>query len=298
VYWDNKGGGKEADRESDANLAGYTFYREGTPTPPDYETPEKGRGGRGLAAPVAEGSTAGGGTINSDRDLLPGPLEQNEMGNWSLADSNEMSPRTKKRVLWIIIAVGVFVLIGIAVGVGVGLGVGLQNGEGPMAEPAGESSRSVVHAGNSVVGQNLTHNSLIPGSGLDSSPAPTDPPSTNPDGTEAAADTTGSAGVPRPTYNSDCPALNNTVYHVPGSTKSFMRRCGIDYNSSGSTDLAHTWTISMADCMHSCASFDQCTACAWGYIPGDKGEKHRCYMKKDLKQSHAAASDWCFATLQ
>ena len=148
VYWDNKGGGKEADRESDANRAGYTFYREGTPTPPDYEAPEKGRGGRGLAAPVTEGSTAGGGTINSDRDLLPAPLDRSEIGNWSLADSNDMSPRTKKRVLWTIIAVGVFILIGIAVGVGVGLGVGLQKGEGPMAEPAGEPSRSVVHAGN------------------------------------------------------------------------------------------------------------------------------------------------------
>src|SRR5690606_37133806 len=63
----------------------------------------------------------------------------------------------------------------------------------------------------SVVDQRLTHNSLIPGSGLDSSPAPTDPPSSNPGGTEAAADTTGSAAGSRPTYNSDCPALNNTV---------------------------------------------------------------------------------------
>jgi hypothetical protein len=54
----------------------------------------------------------------------------------------------------------------------------------------------------------------------------------------------------------------------------------------------------MADCMNSCASFDQCTACSWGYIEGDEGSKHRCYMKKGLRESHVAAKDWCFAILQ
>ncbi|KAK4151105.1 hypothetical protein C8A00DRAFT_17445 [Chaetomidium leptoderma] len=274
VYWD--------DRDNEANFEAYTFYREGTPTPPEYETPEKrsGHEGGGLAPPVAESSTIGGGTIGSDRDFgLGSHNNQGHASNWSLADSNDMSRATKKRVLWIIIAVGVLILIG--VGVGVGLGVGLAKGKGPAAEPVEGPSSSLP--------------TQIPGS----SPTPTDPPATTPGGTGAAAETTtGSAANPRPTYNSDCPALNNTVYHVPGSTQSFLRLCGVDYSGSGATDLAHAYTESMADCMHTCASFDQCTACAWGYIKGDQGGKHRCYMKKDLKQGHEAASDWCFAVLQ
>lgn len=112
---------------------------------------------------------------------------------------------------------------------------------------------------------------------------------------ESATSTT---SEPRPKYNSDCPALNNTIYHVPGSTKSFLRLCGIDYSGSGATDFAHAYTKSMAECMHTCASSDLCTGCSWGYLTGDKGVEHRCYMKKDLKMAHQAAGDWCFAILQ
>ena len=136
---------------------------------------------------------------------------------------------------------------------------------------------------------------------METNPTTTSPPTATAAGTEGATDTnttTGSAASPRPTYNSDCPALNNTIYHVPGSTKSFLRQCGIDYSGTGATDLVEAYTESMADCMNSCASFDQCTACSWGYLQGDQGDKHRCYMKKALKQKHSATSDWCFAILQ
>lgn len=140
LYWDER----EFDRESDANLAGYTFYREGTPTPPEYESSEKRLGdgaGGGLAAPVAESSTAAGGTVASDRGFNLGHPDQGEAGNWSLADSNEVSPVTRRRLLWAIIAIGLLILIGIAVGVGVGLGV--SKGEGPAAESVQGTSRSV-----------------------------------------------------------------------------------------------------------------------------------------------------------
>ncbi len=141
----------------------------------------------------------------------------------------------------------------------------------------------------------------MPASAVETSPTTTRPPTATAAGTEGATDTnatTGSAATPRPTYNTDCPALNNTIYHVPGSTKSFLRQCGIDYSGTGATDLVEAYTESMADCMNSCASFDQCTACSWGYLEGDQGNKHRCYMKKGLKQKHSATSDWCFAILQ
>lgn len=136
---------------------------------------------------------------------------------------------------------------------------------------------------------------------LDSSPAPTTTSPTRSAGVgvpEATAAGVGAASIPRPSYNSDCPALNNTVYHVPGSTKRFLRLCGIDYSGSGATDLAHVYTGSMADCIHACASFDQCTSCAWGYLEGDAGSEHRCYMKKELKTAHEVAGDWCLAVLQ
>lgn len=89
------------------------------------------------------------------------------------------------------------------------------------------------------------------------------------------------------------------MYHIPGSTKTFLRLCGVDYSGGGgATDLAHVYTGSMTECMHVCASFDRCTACGWGYLPGDELNHHRCYMKTDLKRAHRAASDWCLAILQ
>ncbi|EAQ89483.1 hypothetical protein CHGG_06102 [Chaetomium globosum CBS 148.51] len=278
VYWDNKKH-NDSDRESDANLAGYTFYREGTPPPPDYEGPGK-RLGRGGPGTIGESSTVGGGTIRSNGDYSIGPLNPLET-NWSQNDGNNPPPTKRRKVLWAIIAAAVLVIVAIAVGLGVGLGVGLPKQKGAHADAVEQPTSSILVSGPS------------------NSPAPTDPPTNAPGGTGAAAGaTTGSAAAPRPTYNSDCPALNNTVYNVPGSTISFRRVCGIDYSGDGATDLAHAWTDSMADCMNSCASFNQCTACAWGYLEGDRGGKHRCYMKTDLKKSHKAASDWCFAILQ
>ena len=142
VFWDERGGpDRDIDRESDANLAGYTFYREGTPTPPDYESPEK-RMGYHAHGPIAENSTIGGGTAGSDRDFNLGPLHhQDDRANWSVADSNEMSPAARKRTRWVLIALGIFVLVGVAVGVG--LGVGLSKGKGAVAAAVQTPSRSV-----------------------------------------------------------------------------------------------------------------------------------------------------------
>ncbi|KAL2160987.1 hypothetical protein VTH06DRAFT_8699 [Thermothelomyces fergusii] len=282
VYWDSKKNSEEVDRESDANLAGYTFYREPTPPPPECEDPEKRVGhGRPRPAIFTDSSTVGGGTIRSDGDHSQRPLNHGEAAGWGgVADHNSrvISPAARRKALW---AAGALILIAVAVGVGVGLGVGLK-AKGGATEPTD------------------TPPSSIPDSEPDKSPIPTaTTPTMAPGGAGASADpTTGSPPAPRPTYNSDCPALNNTIYHVPGSTKSFLRVCGIDYSGSGATDLVHTWTNSMADCMNSCASFDQCTGCAWGYLDGDDGPRHRCYMKKDLTKPHQAVSDWCFAILQ
>ncbi|GAB1311520.1 hypothetical protein MFIFM68171_01730 [Madurella fahalii] len=278
VYWD--------DRENDANLEQYTFYREGTPTPPEDRTHEKALGHGGLPAPVAESSAAGEGVAGSDRDFSIGPLGNGESRNWSLAGSSDLAPTTKKRVFWVIVVSGVLLLIGIAVGVGVGLGVGLSRRQ--SGQPAEDPSRRLMQSSSS-----------LPASVVNGSPTPTSPTSTLTSGIAPPETSSGMGAASRPDYNSDCPALNNTIYHVPGSTRSFLRLCGIDYSGdSGATDMAHLYTSSMAECMNVCASNAHCEACAWGYLPGDQGTEHRCYMKRDLQRAHRASSDWCFAILQ
>lgn len=145
VYWDERGPDRDIDRDSDANLAGYTFYREGTPTPPDYETPEKRLGhhghGGGFGGPIAENSTIGGGTIGSERDFNLG--HHNDNGNWSGNGSHGKPFSAKKRTLWISIAVGVLLLIGIAVGVGVGVSLNMSKGKAPAGGSTETASRLV-----------------------------------------------------------------------------------------------------------------------------------------------------------
>lgn len=135
VYWD--------DRDNDANLAQYTFYREGTPTPPELEGERNDFGhGRPLDASVASSSAAGGGAAaGSEHEYNNGPVS---LGGTSVSDSNgnpRMSPTKKKKIIRAIIVIGVLIIIGIAVGVGVGLGVGLANR--PAEQQAGGASRSI-----------------------------------------------------------------------------------------------------------------------------------------------------------
>jgi hypothetical protein len=141
VYWDNKKH-NDSDRESDANLAGYTFYREGTPPPPDYEGPGKRSGRGGPATVIGESSTVGGGTIRSDADYSIGPLNPLDT-NWSQNDGNSIPPAKRKKVRWAIIAAGVLIIIAIAVGLGVGLGVGLPKQKGAHTDAVEQPSRCV-----------------------------------------------------------------------------------------------------------------------------------------------------------
>ena len=128
-------------------------------------------------------------------------------------------------------------------------------------------------------------------------------PTTNVSATQApSASRTSSGGTATPTVvlpTLDCPGANNTLYTVPGSTKTFLHTCGIDYSGAGeATDLSHVYTNSMAECMNVCASFDKCTGCGWGFVTGDTGEAHRCWMKNDLRAAHRARDDYCFGILQ
>ena len=53
-----------------ANHAQYMFYRGGTPTPPEYDSKDRGLGHGHLAAPVAESSAIGESGFGSDHDAF------------------------------------------------------------------------------------------------------------------------------------------------------------------------------------------------------------------------------------
>ncbi|KAL1840117.1 hypothetical protein VTJ49DRAFT_773 [Mycothermus thermophilus] len=260
VYWDDRVSGKDIDRESDANLVGYTFFRDPTPPPPGEEILEKetgygavrggavaGGGGGGLAAPAEPSSAAGGGggggggAAGSDHNPKSGPTDPTDLGgDWSLHESIGMSPQLKKKLLWATVVLGVLIIVGVVTGVVVGL--------------VGVTERN----GGTVGSQNLPTSSL-PTSASDLGPSPIDdaikatgaPAATSTSTDTAAMPTTTTSTPGRPTYNSDCPALNNTIYHVPGSTKSFRRYCGIDYGGGhGATDLAHACRVSPVQPYH------------------------------------------------
>ncbi|KAK3388109.1 hypothetical protein B0T20DRAFT_365746 [Sordaria brevicollis] len=93
---------------------------------------------------------------------------------------------------------------------------------------------------------------------------------------------------------SDCPAANNTMHRIPGLAKSFLRLCGVDYSAD---DLGNFLAGSMAECIDACAAMERCTGCSWGYLDGDKGNKHRCWLKGNLGTPREEPSDWCFAMI-
>lgn len=130
VYWAD-------DRSDGANLSQYTFYREGTPTPPDFEEGHKGELGYGAGAgAVAEGSTSRMGDF-------PPPNQHGQGGeDWSSTGSSQMVCGIRKTAFWTII--GLLILFFIALALGVGLGVGLHTTriEAPPPTPS-STSRSV-----------------------------------------------------------------------------------------------------------------------------------------------------------
>ncbi|KAK3941968.1 hypothetical protein QBC46DRAFT_87249 [Diplogelasinospora grovesii] len=289
VYW------ADDVTDADANLeAQYTFYREGTPTPPESASDREKAGegashgeggvaalgqssvaaefagfGFGFDPPAAEGSNWSRGSSGSGSGGGGGGGGSNSNSNSSHGNICGLS----KRAFWPLVAVLALLVVGLAVGVGVGISLSRKTSE--AATTATTPTPSSAFAINS----STTSASFAT--------------------TPTSSSTTSSNETPRPTYNSDCPAANNSIYHVSGSTKTFLRVCGLDYSGAGgAADLADVYTSSMPECINRCASFDQCTGCGWGYIFGDTGDTHRCWMKSNLKTSHNATADWCFAVLQ
>ncbi|UKZ91522.1 uncharacterized protein TrAFT101_006500 [Trichoderma asperellum] len=163
------------------------------------------------------------------------------------------------RLFWLIMAA---VGLFVAIGVGVGVGVGLGTRHKAAVQPSPTTSSA--------------HTS-----------------------TSTSSSKTASATESLPSNLLGCPQANNTRYAVPGSEKTFLLICGIDYSGAGqAVELGNLYTIDMEDCMANCATFPGCTACGWGIIPGDAGSEHRCWLKGDLGKTHLPKPGWYFAILQ
>ncbi|KAK3694201.1 hypothetical protein B0T22DRAFT_476968 [Podospora appendiculata] len=272
--------------DDDANLDQYTFYREGTPPPPEHERDqEKGYGlGRGLDGPGEAGSSSyasHGHEYGAGSTRHFPPLDGAAPSDWSNASSYVgIFGIRRRRVFWAIVAGGLLLLFALALGVGLGVGLSKKESSAETLSPTTSSSpaTSPDTASTSSTTTTSATNSSTPI--LSTAPYSSVP--------------TGGA-----TLNSDCPGSNGTVYTVPSSTKTFLRVCGIDYSGvGGAVDIAHVVTSSMDECMNACAARDDCTGCAWGYIFGDSGNAHRCWMKNSLQTAHNATHDWSFAVLQ
>ncbi|KAK3330709.1 hypothetical protein B0H66DRAFT_72746 [Apodospora peruviana] len=277
VYW----APDDDDRTNDdRNLSKYTFYREGTPTPPEYDEGHHrkealGYGGAtgGFDSSGNGSGDMGGGAQSYFPPFNPTGPPRGADDEWSTASSDDPGMcGIRKSAFWTII--GVIVLFLIALALGVGLGVGLARTGAPPQSASSSSNSS-------------------------SSPATTDP-SSDQASSPSTPTTASTMTSPRPTSSIDCPAGNNTIFTAKNdSTKRFLRVCAIDYSGvGGAKDLKNVWTSSMAECVNACASLDKCTGCAWGYIYGDSDKSHRCWLKSDLQTPHNATSDWNFAILQ
>lgn len=49
--------------------------------------------------------------------------------------------------------------------------------------------------------------------------------------------------------------------------------------------------------MDACAAQSNCTGAGWGYLEGDNGTEHSCWMKANLTEPHNATAEWAFAIL-
>ncbi|KAI1474908.1 hypothetical protein F4774DRAFT_399126 [Daldinia eschscholtzii] len=204
------------------------------------------------------------------------------------------TPPEEKRIIglkktqfwWLIALISLLLIVAIGVGVGVGVSRGASQssneaavaGAGPDAASSLSSTSTTAESSSS-----KTANTGISETSTSSPSKTRTSPSSTPTGNAAG--------------KIDCPAANGTTYQVPGSDKRFLRVCGIDYGDSESTNLRQVPTESILDCMKNCAGTAGCTGCGWGYIEGDTGTQHTCWLKGGLKKPHDADINWAFAIL-
>ncbi|KAI1453830.1 hypothetical protein F4805DRAFT_478133 [Annulohypoxylon moriforme] len=214
-----------------------------------------------------------GGGIGGERLLPP-------LGGQASPSEKRIFGLRRTQFWWLIALITLLLVVAIGVGVGVG-----------VAKRASQNSTQAQAQVGAVSSSSSTTTTL----GASTSAATGTPT------TQSGSSTTKTSATSSTTSNSegkiDCPAANGTTYQVPGSNKQFLRICGIDYSGDEATDLRQVPTESMLDCMKNCAGTNGCTGCGWGYIQGDTGTQHTCWLKGSLKKSHEADVNWAFAVL-
>ncbi|KAJ0312309.1 hypothetical protein COL5a_001990 [Colletotrichum fioriniae] len=293
VYW-------AGDDPTPMNNEEFTFYREDTP-------------------PLPEG--AGGDKAARSRGYRQSVFDHDE----------EDSDRKRKRkccgmtmwVFWLLVALIIAVVLGVGIGVGVGIGANQKSDQSAattryvllpllnfdmrvdlsinkallssstsMPTPTtGASSASTT-----MIVPTMSSSSAMPRSSSDATATETSsttiPTSVTSTSTSAPSPTATSSG------NAICPDADNTVYNVIGSDKRFLRVCGVDYSGDdGAIDMSNTQASTMGDCMEICAKSAQCTGVSWGNVMINGAAELRCWLKRDLKKSHAAVENWNFAVL-
>lgn len=123
-----------------------------------------------------------------------------------------------------------------------------------------------------------------------------------PSSTPTSTSSSSSASATPDTSNITCPGSNNTLYTADANTttdnaKQFQQYCGIDFSGDQAVDVGSVKVTSMDACMDACASQANCTGAGWGYLDGDNGTEHSCWMKANLTEPHNATAEWAFAVL-
>ncbi|KUI71820.1 hypothetical protein VM1G_07608 [Cytospora mali] len=118
-----------------------------------------------------------------------------------------------------------------------------------------------------------------------------------PASTGSPTSSSASASATADTSNITCPGSNNTLYTADTDSKRFRQYCGIDYSGDEAQAVGSVKVTSMDACMDACAAQSNCTGAGWGYLNGDNGAEHTCWMKTNLTTSHQATSTWAFAIL-
>ncbi|KAI1825581.1 hypothetical protein F4861DRAFT_182838 [Xylaria intraflava] len=185
----------------------------------------------------------------------------------------------RRRWFWALVVIIIFI-VAVAVGVGVGVGVGTKQSNNSSKDAASSAADSAPNA--------AIATSSSPSVSLTTAEVTTPTMSSIQGAATTAVSTT------------TCPGSNGTIYTVPGSTEKFLRLCGVDASQEdGAVDVGNVYTSSAIDCINACATTADCTGCGWGFIEGDQGPLHRCWLKNHLTgKSHAAEPDWNFAILE
>lgn len=238
------------------------------PTPP--EVPPEG-------LPPAEGRfpiPIGG------KNELPLPSLTTASDTWSTRSNTRVCGLRKSRFYMLIgLLVGLIIVV-VAVGVGVGVG--------KRTAGASDAAEAVSSGAASSSSSSPTPTAIGAPTGVSTTTA-----------TATISPTTTSTNPASTAGKLDCPAANGTEFQVPGSNKRFLRVCGVDYTGDdGGIDLKQVTTLTMLDCMTNCAGTYGCTGCGWGYMEGDSGYEHRCWLKSKLMKPHDTDINWSFAVLQ